>query len=202
MENLTRITVPTAFPADTDLPPSPHFDDERTLLTARPVVPIADRVLGNRRDYVLTGAILLIAALLGAIGALSIDRFQKARQEVSVQNQAADTVPEPVMNTADTRDEAAASVATPFSAEALEPTTTPTPETEVTTPEQPPMPVLKVVKTIPKQSPVREKVVSQRPRRTEPPREDSFPHGADAFRARRSRSAGRISEIFEGPGLF
>ncbi|MDX6614467.1 MAG: hypothetical protein QOD75_3653 [Blastocatellia bacterium] len=201
MENLTRITVPTVFQMDTDLPPSPHFDDERTLLTARPVVPISDRVLGNRRDYVLTAAILLIAALLGAIGALSIDRFQKARQhQASAQNQAADTVPEPVANMSETEDQAAASVVTTALPDEPEATPTPSPETKVTTTEHTAVPVLAVVKTLPKKSSVREKVVSQRSPRAEPPREDS--RGADAFRARRSRSAGRISEIFEGPGLF
>ena len=96
MENLTRITIPT-YQTAPELPPSPHFDDEITVLTARPVVPIIRRVsLGNGRDYVMTAVILLIAALVGAVTALSIDRFQNAlRVETGAANQVSLPVPEP-----------------------------------------------------------------------------------------------------------
>ena len=49
----------------------PHFDDERTLLTARPVVPLEkiEAKVRHRRQWVLGGA-FAIAMLLGAASAL------------------------------------------------------------------------------------------------------------------------------------
>ncbi len=51
--------------------PQPHFDDERTLLSARPVVPleIIEARMANRRYWLLAGA-LVIAMILGAGSAL------------------------------------------------------------------------------------------------------------------------------------
>lgn len=62
-------------------PPSPHFDDEATLLTARAVVPINRAVdRGNIRSYLVKVAIIVAAALMGAAAALSVDFFQNRRQ--------------------------------------------------------------------------------------------------------------------------
>jgi hypothetical protein len=49
----------------------PHFDDERTVLTARPVVPLEkiDTKIRNRRRWVLSGA-FAAAMVLGAASAL------------------------------------------------------------------------------------------------------------------------------------
>ena len=51
--------------------PKPHFDDERTVLTARPVVPLQriDAKLRNRRRWYLGGA-FAVAMLLGAASAV------------------------------------------------------------------------------------------------------------------------------------
>jgi hypothetical protein len=48
-------------------PAQPHFDDERTLLSARPVVPLEK--IHNRRNWLLGGAFVL-AMMLGAGSAL------------------------------------------------------------------------------------------------------------------------------------
>src|SRR5688500_7468307 len=49
----------------------PHFDDERALLTARPVVPLEkiEAKVRHRRNWILTGAFAL-AMMLGAASAL------------------------------------------------------------------------------------------------------------------------------------
>ncbi len=51
--------------------PEPHFDDERTLLSARPVVPLnkIDAKLQHRRRWLLGGA-FAVAMMLGAASAL------------------------------------------------------------------------------------------------------------------------------------
>ena len=51
--------------------PSPHFDDERTVLSARPVVPLEqiNAKVRHRRHWVLGGA-FAIAMILGAASAL------------------------------------------------------------------------------------------------------------------------------------
>ena len=204
MENLTRITVPTTFEPEPGPPPSPHFDDERTVLTARPVVPISPKLyLGNGRDYVLTAAVLLIAALLGAVAALSFDRFQKARQqEAGDYSQAAVTVNEPVAEMSEIPAATAPGVTTAVAPDTVEAITSPTPETRLTTPMQTPVPLSKAVKAKAKRSSVREDVGLQRPRRVEVQHEDAWTQrDANSVRAQRSRHAGRISEIFEGPGM-
>src|SRR5215217_1026703 len=49
-------------------PPQPHFDDERTVLSARPVVPLEK--INHRRHWLLAGA-FAIAMMLGAGSALA-----------------------------------------------------------------------------------------------------------------------------------
>jgi len=70
---------------------TPHFDDEATMVTARPVVPIAEAKAGERsRMSVLIVAGLLAATMAGAAGALGINFFQN-RQRSSFR---ADTQPQ------------------------------------------------------------------------------------------------------------
>ena len=70
---------------------TPHFDDEATVVTARPVVPIAEAKAGERsRMSVLIVAGLLAATMAGAAGALGINFFQN-RQRSSFR---ADTQPQ------------------------------------------------------------------------------------------------------------
>src|SRR5688572_5348248 len=82
MNNLNEVS-PTEMQAEGSPPPLPHFDEEATMLSARPVVPIqVAEASKNRRSYLVQGAILLAAALLGAAIALSVDFFQK-RQAIT-----------------------------------------------------------------------------------------------------------------------
>lgn len=204
MENLTRITIPT-FQTAPEPPPSPHFDDETTVLTARPVVPITRRVsLGNGRDYVLTVVILLIAALVGAVSALSIDRFKNAlRVETGAANQAAlPRGPEPVANTPATSETTTEANALPAeSREATEATTSPRPETKTKKMVEKTVPLQSTAKVPVKKNAVRENVVSQRPRRDTPRIDADVRRALDSGQTR-PRHAGRISEIFEGPGRY
>ena len=67
--NRTRIVVP-AIPRELD---TPHFDDEATIVTARPVIPIAEaKAVERSRISVLILVGLLVAGLSGATGAFGI----------------------------------------------------------------------------------------------------------------------------------
>lgn len=50
--------------------PEPHFDDERTILSARPVVPLKDIRRVRHRKYWLLGGAFAIAIMLGAASAM------------------------------------------------------------------------------------------------------------------------------------
>lgn len=78
--------------------PPPHFDDERTLLSARRVVPL-ERInakVRNRRYWLLAGA-LTIAMMLGAASAL-VASYLKLRNVAAPVAETADTevAPAPV----------------------------------------------------------------------------------------------------------
>jgi hypothetical protein len=201
MENLTRITVPTAFQREAELPLSPHFDDEATLLSARPVVPIGRRVnLGNVRNYLLTAAILLTAALVGAVAALSIDRFQNARHaEPSAIQKNSAPVTEPIVHTSwapETNETEVISTESPDTVEATAPTT----ETKKAAPAaQTAAPVKTVIKLSPKNSSVPDKIALKRSQSKETKRENAWNRRNADSGAERPRYAGRIREIFEGP---
>lgn len=75
----------------------PHFDDERTVLSARPVVPLEaiEAKVKHRRRWVLSGA-FAIAMFLGAASAV-ISAYFKMRQqpEPEIQQLSVSSVPEP-----------------------------------------------------------------------------------------------------------
>lgn len=77
----------------------PNFDDERTVLTARPVVPLErlDTRIKHRRRWFLGGA-FAVAMLLGAASAL-ISAYFKTRQapDPEIQSLSVLPVPEPVV---------------------------------------------------------------------------------------------------------
>ena len=74
--NRTRIVVSTNPPELS----TPHFDDETTIVTARPVVPIAQaRAVERSRMSRLIVIGLLAAGLSGAAGALGIDYYRDYR---------------------------------------------------------------------------------------------------------------------------
>src|ERR1051325_11579479 len=59
------------YVSNTSEPSEPHFDDERTLLSARPVVPLEriEAKVRHRRHWFLGGA-FAVAMMLGAASAL------------------------------------------------------------------------------------------------------------------------------------
>jgi len=78
--NRSRIQIQTS-PADL---PAPHFDDEATIVSARPVVPIAQARAVERSRVMLWGfSFVLTAAAFGAISALGINYYEN-RQRASL----------------------------------------------------------------------------------------------------------------------
>ena len=76
----------------------PHFDDERTVLSARPVVPlqVIEAKVKHRRRWVLGGA-FAVAMFLGAASALVSAYFKLRNQPAAdIQPSAVVSVPEPV----------------------------------------------------------------------------------------------------------
>jgi len=203
MENLTRITVPTAAEPD-DLPAAPHFDDEATLLTARPVVPL-DQIVnwGKVRNYLLTGAILFIAALSGAVAALSIDRYQKAQAHSNSVQKIPAALTESVANSSPVPDQEVDVVAVPPSSTttpAATPLAAPAKEAEVIEPKE----------SAPVQTETKSPVRAERKPPAEPASAKAQNRHNENARIRRpvdpsrsrSRDVGRIREIFEGPDPF
>jgi hypothetical protein len=90
----------------------------------------------------------------------------------------------------------------PEATEAAEVTTSAWPETKVEKIVETTMPRQTAVKASTKKSFDREKVVAKRPRRAETPRIDAEVRRALDSGQSRPRHAGRISEIFEGPGRY
>src|SRR5690242_4841478 len=75
----------------------PHFDDERTVLTARPVVPLdaIEAKVKHRRRWFLGGA-FAIAMFLGAASALVSAYFKLRDQpDPEIQSLSVSSVPEP-----------------------------------------------------------------------------------------------------------
>lgn len=80
----------------------PHFDDERTILSAQPVVPLkAVSKVQTRRRLIFVGA-FVVAAMLGAVAALALVRVRQPTVAGSTGEASAaqDPVQEPVAQTA------------------------------------------------------------------------------------------------------
>jgi hypothetical protein len=76
----TRIVVP-ATAAELSVP---HFDDEATIITARPVVPIARARAGERSRLLLWMLpIVLAAAVCGALSALGVNYYENRHSPVT-----------------------------------------------------------------------------------------------------------------------
>jgi hypothetical protein len=112
-------------------PSEPRFDDERTLLTARPVVPLAkiDAKVRHRRQWALAGA-FAVAMMLGAASALLASYLKLRHATPSVATDVLEEVdaapapvavaepqPSPDVQSTDATAEAAASLAEPLKKE-------------------------------------------------------------------------------------
>ena len=77
--NSTRIEVPLT-------PPTPHFDDERTIATARQVKPIGRaRMTENWRKVRTLFPLILLATVCGALGAAGVNYYDGQHKAVVAQ---------------------------------------------------------------------------------------------------------------------
>ncbi|HEY3027212.1 MAG TPA: hypothetical protein VGJ55_13770 [Pyrinomonadaceae bacterium] len=208
MKSFTRIIVSTKPQSETVFPPSPNFDDEATLLMARPVVPIKKAFnLGSVRSYLGTGIIIVAAAIAGAMAAVSTDYFQNHRH-----SEAAIAVA-PSAPTGDEGSEISQTPApTPRSSAAIFPHTMTPAETDLNLP----APIdTRETKPATNDNQFQKKVqgnervvertigVEKRSGPTEQQRHVAKVHSSvDSTQTRRQRDAGSIREIFEGPSPF
>ncbi len=66
---------------------SPHFDEEATLLAARPVVPLEQVAIApssRQRKSFLLPMVIIAAALAGAAGALAVDYFRNHQHAAAI----------------------------------------------------------------------------------------------------------------------
>ena len=186
---------------------TPHFDDEATIVTARPVVPIAEAKAGERsRMSVLIVAGLLAATMAGAAGALGINFFQnrqrssfRAGTQAQVNPDVSTTVP-PVQTSESPIPPAEQSVPPIAASESTSAATeTLTSETPAPSDEQ-------IVSSSAGKTDVKPRDESSidpghlvRKRRVNAVKERLGPLMPANRPPRRPRGAGRILEIFEGP---
>ena len=138
--NRTRPAITVAEP---DLLP-PHFDEEATLVGARPVVPLA-RALAAERSWVspVVGAVLFGAMLMGVAGAIGInyyetrDRSQFFSGNQIVRQRAAnqETADSRMISDADSGREAASANTTSVAASHLAQSESPSTQSQLTSPD-------------------------------------------------------------------
>ena len=179
------------------------------MRTARPVVPIKKTVdLGSVRSYLVTGIIIVAAAIAGAAAVVSADYFQNHRHsEAAIA----------VAPSAPTADGAVSEIpqtpaTAPQSSAAISPNTTTSAQTDLNLPapidtkETRPATNDQVQKKSSGNQRGAEwtKVVEKRSESPDQQRRIAKVHSSvdSAQTARRKRDAGSIREIFEGPGPF
>lgn len=95
--NRTRIVVPIAPPR----PSSPHFDDEVTIIRARPVVPIPRaRIVDRKRMLLVIISPLLSAAVFGAAAAVGVNYYENRQRGPSFPLTRSQINQQPTMNQA------------------------------------------------------------------------------------------------------
>src|SRR5687767_8834698 len=213
MKNLSRITIHMEPQPEAPTPPLPHFDDEATLLTAQPVVPIDVAAASESvRGFLFKAGVVLAAALLGAAVAVSIVSYQNRRAAAAVAESPAPANPTAYAETLNTSKPAAQQSDEPVtSASTTKPAATedesdlidipPTQHKEIT-------PVdgreRRKQSTAGEEAANQKKVVVKRTERAAKRQQAAkVQRSADADRViERPGDAGRIREIFEGPNPF
>lgn len=201
--NRSRILI-SATPPELE---APHFDDEATIVTARPVVPIAEAKAGERsRMSVLIAAGLVAATMAGAAGALGINFFQNRHRSsftAGRQPQANQDVPTtvPPVQTSESPIPPAEQSAPPITASestsaATEPLTT---DTSTSSADQIVSSSVGKADLNPRHESSIDPAHLVRKRRVHAVRERLEPLMTVNRPPRRPRGAGRITEIFEGP---
>jgi type IV secretory pathway VirB10-like protein len=90
----SSITDQETFGADLQLA-EPHFDDEATLLSARPVVPLPRLEAQARSGRLLVfGAVVVVAVMVGALGATLVYK-QRGQVQQPAQAETATSISEP-----------------------------------------------------------------------------------------------------------
>jgi hypothetical protein len=195
--NSTRIEVPLALP-------TPHFDDERTVATARQVKPIGQaRVTESWRKLRTLLPLILLATFCGGLGAAGVNYYEDRHR--------GDVVIQPVLTTSAAESKAEASgvaVAAsaspspsvtdknnePVSGEAKADSPTDERETKTVTPAAPPEPSDKPAASGEKKATDTDAAKLTRKRRVNPSDDDAIHSN--------KKGAGRIADIFNGPNPF
>jgi len=192
--NSTRIEVPLTLPA-------PHFDDERTVATARQVKPIGRaKVTEGWRKLRTVLPLILLATCCGAIGAAAVNYYEDRHRVDAVTTPVANTVVQPRVeaspiaiaasatptpNVVEKND--AAAIKTEASATEQQPTKSVTPaERDVPSVDRAANPSKKATDS--------DAAKLTRKRRVNSTDDDSTPAN--------KKGAGRISDIFSGPNPF
>lgn len=196
--NSTRIEVPLALP-------TPHFDDERTVATARQVKPIGQaRVTESWRKLRTLIPLILLATFCGALGAAGVNYYEdrhrsdaviqpvltnsalESKAEASPVAVAASTTPSPSVT--DKNNEPVSGEVKADSAPADEP------QTKTVTPPAPNQPLDKPAASGEKKTTDTDAAKLTRKRRVNPSDDDSVRPN--------KKGAGRIADIFSGPNPF
>ena len=87
--------------------PTPHFDDEATLLSARPVVPFNELAERNPKRRLYFGAGLVLAAVIGLLGGIFYARMGNA-PELRSETQPTTAIQEELVSTSEAAPESPA----------------------------------------------------------------------------------------------
>jgi hypothetical protein len=194
--NTTRFEVPLTLP-------TPHFDDERTVATARQVKPIGRaKVTEGWRKLRTLFPLILLATFCGAIGAAGVNYYEGRHRVVAVappvtNNSAVPPKVEPSPIVVAASASATPDVAgqdTPAVESKADASTTDQPETKTVTPPAPNEPSDKPAANAEKKATDTDATKLTRKRRVTSPDED----GTSSKR----KGAGRIADIFSGPNPF
>ena len=206
--NRSRIVIPTTAP---DLPP-PHFDDEATIVSARQVVPIAQaRVVERKRAALWISSILLGSAACGALGAIGINHFENGQQSALVSAPQNDiTRPQatqtPAPNDSDSTPKSETAVGGPTAMSSPESVAAPPANVnQMNTSSATVFPQASSAQTISNQAASSANIATEpgrlvRKRRVHPLTPNDGASSLPGKPAKTKRGAGRIQEIFEGPG--
>ena len=196
--NSTRIEVPLTLP-------TPHFDDERTVATARQVKPIGRaKVTESWRRLRMLVPLILLATVCGALGAAGVNYYEDRHRVEAIAP--AVTNNSAVQSKAEATPVAVAASAHPtpsvsdkgneVSSAEVKIEGAPADEPQTKTVTQPPRDQLsaKPDPTPEKKSADPDATKLTRKRRVNTPAEDAIPANR--------KGAGRISDIFSGPNPF
>lgn len=194
--NTTRFEVPLTLP-------TPHFDDERTIATARQVKPIGRaKVTENWRKLRVLLPFILLATFCGALGAAAVNYYENRHSvKAVVQPVASNSIAEPRIEASPIAVAASAEPTPSVPDKNTEPVevkneAAPTdhPETKTVTQSAHDEPADKSAATADKKPPVVDATKLTRKRRVNSPDADGT--------SSNKKGASRIADIFSGPNPF